>query len=82
MVYYRIQKASAELAAVAAIKGYLPTPDEYREIAGSIDHTAADTYRYLNFDQISEYVDKADKVEQSEEYYPTLQKELERLKSL
>lgn len=74
--------ASAELAAVAAIKGYLPSPEEYREIASSIDTTAADTYRYLNFDQLEEYVEQADKVEQSEEYYPTLQKELERLKSV
>jgi len=74
--------ASAELAAVAAIKGYLPTPDEYKEIAATIDTTAADTYRYLEFDKLEEYTTQADKVEQSEEYYPALQKELERLKSL
>jgi aconitate hydratase 2/2-methylisocitrate dehydratase len=73
--------ASAELAAIAAIKGELPSPDEYREIMQDIDTTAADTYRYLNFDQLEDYVEKADKVEKSDEYYPSLQKELERLQT-
>ena len=54
--------ASAELASVAAILGKLPTPEEYLEYAGKIDATAADTYRYLNFDQLKEYVDSADNV--------------------
>jgi aconitate hydratase 2/2-methylisocitrate dehydratase len=54
--------ASAELAAVAAILGKLPTPEEYLEYAAQINATAADTYRYLNFDQISDYTDKADDV--------------------
>jgi len=54
--------ASAELAAVAAILGKLPTPEEYLEYAAQINATAADTYRYLNFDQISDYTDKADGV--------------------
>jgi hypothetical protein len=46
-----------------------------------VSTTAADTYRYLNFDKIDEFVKAADTVEFTEEYYPTLQKELERLKS-
>ena len=53
---------SAELAAVGAILGKLPTPAEYFEYAGKIDATAADTYRYLNFDQMESYVKKADTV--------------------
>ncbi len=46
---------SAELAAVGAILGRLPTPEEYREYARNIDAMAADIYRYLNFDQIAEF---------------------------
>jgi aconitate hydratase 2/2-methylisocitrate dehydratase len=54
--------ASAELAAVSAILGKLPTPEEYLEYAKQIDATAADTYRYLNFDEISDYTKVADEV--------------------
>jgi len=54
--------ASAELAAVGAILGKIPTPAEYFEYAGKIDATAADTYRYLNFDKMESYTEKADKV--------------------
>merc|ERR1712178_15818 len=53
--------ASAELAAMAAIMGRLPTPAEYLEYAKDLDATAADTYRYLNFDQLDQYVAEADK---------------------
>lgn len=59
--------ASAELAAVASILGRLPTPDEYREKMAPVDPTAADTYRYLNFDELPEFVDKAASVEISDE---------------
>ncbi|PCH96320.1 MAG: bifunctional aconitate hydratase 2/2-methylisocitrate dehydratase [Gammaproteobacteria bacterium] len=54
--------ASAELTAVSAILGKLPTPAEYFEYAGKIDATAADTYRYLNFDKMESYTRKADTV--------------------
>ena len=54
--------SSAEVAAVAAIKGKIPTVAEYMELASEIDATAADTYRYLNFDQIASYIDKANEV--------------------
>ena len=54
--------SSAEVAAVAAIKGKIPTVAEYMELASEIDATAADTYRYLNFDQISSYIEKANEV--------------------
>ncbi|WP_394203973.1 bifunctional aconitate hydratase 2/2-methylisocitrate dehydratase [Shewanella waksmanii] len=54
--------ASAELAAVAALLGRLPSPAEYQEYAKELDATAADTYRYLNFDEIKSYTDKADNV--------------------
>jgi aconitate hydratase 2/2-methylisocitrate dehydratase len=51
--------ASAELATVAAITGKLPEPAEYLEAWKQIDSTAADTYRYLNFDTLSTYTEKA-----------------------
>lgn len=54
--------ASAELAAVASIMGRLPTVNEYLEYAAQIDVSAADTYRYLNFDEIKDYVEVADEV--------------------
>ena len=54
--------ASAELAAVAAIHGKLPTVAEYLEYAQELNATAADTYRYLNFDELDSYVQKADTV--------------------
>lgn len=53
---------SAELAGVGAILGKLPTPTEYMEYASKIDATAADTYRYLNFDKMEQYIKKADTV--------------------
>ena len=54
--------ASAELAAVSAIEGKLPTVEQYMKYAKSLDATASETYRYLNFDQIKSYTDKADTV--------------------
>ncbi|MCD9519586.1 bifunctional aconitate hydratase 2/2-methylisocitrate dehydratase [Photobacterium phosphoreum] len=54
--------SSAELAAVGAILGRIPTMDEYLTYAQQIDATAADTYRYLNFDRMAEYTNKADEV--------------------
>ncbi|GLX85877.1 aconitate hydratase B [Thalassotalea loyana] len=50
---------SAELAAAGAILGKLPTPAEYMEYAKTIDATAADTYRYLNFHKMEQYTKKA-----------------------
>ncbi|MBA7932044.1 bifunctional aconitate hydratase 2/2-methylisocitrate dehydratase [Klebsiella sp. RHBSTW-00215] len=54
--------ASAELAAVAALIGKLPTPEEYQTYVAQVEKTAADTYRYLNFDQLGQYTEKADGV--------------------
>ena len=54
--------ASAELSAVGAILGRIPTKEEYLEYAAKIDATAADTYRYLNFHKMSQYTEKADTV--------------------
>lgn len=46
---------SAELAAVGAILGRLPTREEYMEYAGQLDAMASEIYRYMNFDQIAEF---------------------------
>ena len=54
--------ASAELAAVAALEGKLPTVEEYMAYANKIDSMAGEIYRYLNFDQMQKYVDKASTV--------------------
>jgi aconitate hydratase 2/2-methylisocitrate dehydratase len=55
--------ASAELASVASILGKLPTVEEYMQYADTIDSMSKDIYRYLNFDQMKEYTDVADKVQ-------------------
>ena len=47
--------ASAELAAVAAILGKLPTVGEYLAYANNIDTMASEVYRYLNFHQMDHY---------------------------
>jgi aconitate hydratase 2 / 2-methylisocitrate dehydratase len=59
--------ASAELAAITAIEGELPTVAKYMEYMKQVDATAADTYRYLNFDQLPDFVETASSVEISSE---------------
>ncbi len=55
----RVYLGSAELAAVCALLGRIPTQAEYLEIVSSkIDPFAEDLYRYLNFDQISDFVNQ------------------------
>ena len=54
--------ASAELAAVTAVKGKLPTVEEYMNIAKNLDMVADDIYKYLNFNELPKYQDIADKV--------------------
>ena len=50
---------SAELAAVGAVLGKLPTPAEYMEYAKDLDSMSAEIYKYLNFDKMEEYTKKA-----------------------
>ena len=52
--------ASAELAAIAAVMGKLPTPEEYMSYANKINSMAGDIYRYLNFNEIESYQQSAD----------------------
>ena len=51
---------SAELAAVGAILGKLPTPAEYLEYASRLDAMSSEIYRYMNFDQIVEFQKSAE----------------------
>lgn len=51
--------SSAELAAVAAVLGRLPTVDEYLGYASQIAAMSSEIYRYLNFHQIADYQAKA-----------------------
>ncbi|MEW6764845.1 MAG: bifunctional aconitate hydratase 2/2-methylisocitrate dehydratase [Pseudomonadota bacterium] len=53
---------SAELSAVSAILGRLPTVVEYMEHVQTLEPLADDVYRYLNFHEIAEYKKVADKV--------------------
>ncbi len=52
--------ASAELAAIAAVLGKLPTPQEYLQYAQQIDSMAPEIYNYLNFDQVPEFLAAAE----------------------
>jgi aconitate hydratase 2/2-methylisocitrate dehydratase len=51
---------SAELAAVGAILGRLPTPEEYMTYANELDSMAAEIYRYMNFNEIQSFQALAD----------------------
>jgi aconitate hydratase 2/2-methylisocitrate dehydratase len=55
--------ASAELAAVAAILGKLPSPAEYQTFAAALDPMAPDLYRYLNFNELPTFTEKASKAQ-------------------
>jgi aconitate hydratase 2/2-methylisocitrate dehydratase len=58
----RVYLSSAELAAVTALMGRIPTVAEYMEQVKSLEAKSADVYRYMNFDQIAEFKDLADTV--------------------
>ena len=52
--------ASAELSAVCALLGRIPTPEEYLNYVESLANDKEDTYRYMNFNEIDSYMTKAD----------------------
>jgi len=51
--------ASAELAAVSAILGKIPTMEEYLGFMNEIDPLSKDIYRYLNFNELPSYIEQA-----------------------
>ena len=52
---------SAELSAVSAVLGKLPSLKEYLEIMQDIDPLSSEIYRYLNFNEIESYLKAANK---------------------
>jgi aconitate hydratase 2/2-methylisocitrate dehydratase len=58
----RVYLSSAELAAVCALMGRIPTVEEYMAQVKTLEAKSADVYRYMNFDQIAEFKEVADTV--------------------
>ncbi|MBD2634535.1 bifunctional aconitate hydratase 2/2-methylisocitrate dehydratase [Limnothrix sp. FACHB-881] len=64
----RVYLGSAELAAVCALLGRIPSREEYLEVVkGKIDPLAGDLYRYLNFDQIDGFEDQGRSVSKEDQ---------------
>ncbi len=58
----RVYLGSAELAAMCALAGRIITKEEYMEQIQVVNAKAAEIYRYMNFDQIPEFVEVAETV--------------------
>lgn len=52
--------SSAELAAIAALLGKIPTVEEYMKYASDLDTMSDEIYRYLNFNEIESFQFSAD----------------------
>jgi aconitate hydratase 2 / 2-methylisocitrate dehydratase len=64
----QVYLGSAELAAVCALLGKMPTVEEYMAIVQKkIDPFAGDLYRYLNFDQIVGFADEGRTISKDDE---------------
>ncbi|MEA5572242.1 bifunctional aconitate hydratase 2/2-methylisocitrate dehydratase [Calothrix sp. UHCC 0171] len=64
----QVYLGSAELAAVCALLGRIPTVQEYLDIVGEkIQPFADDLYRYLNFNQISGFEEEGRVISKEEE---------------
>tara|TARA_B100000787_G_scaffold162159_1_gene142591 strand:- start:558 stop:1211 length:654 start_codon:yes stop_codon:yes gene_type:complete len=52
----QVYLGSAELAALCSLLGYIPSLEEYLKVmAEKIDKKSDEIYRYLNFDQLTDY---------------------------
>ena len=51
--------ASAEVAAISAKLGYIPSPEEYLALMRDIEPMSGEIYQYLNFNKIADYQDSA-----------------------
>ncbi|MDR1936464.1 MAG: bifunctional aconitate hydratase 2/2-methylisocitrate dehydratase, partial [Candidatus Accumulibacter sp.] len=58
----QVYLGSAELAAVCALLGRIPTVAEYLERIQAVNAQAADIYRYMNFDRIEAFKEAAESV--------------------
>ncbi|MDX2504915.1 MAG: bifunctional aconitate hydratase 2/2-methylisocitrate dehydratase [Gammaproteobacteria bacterium] len=52
----KVYLASAELSAVVSTLGKLPAPEEYLEAVSVLNGVESDVYRYLNFNDMAEYL--------------------------
>ena len=59
----RVYLSSAELAAVCALMGKIPTVAEYMEQVKTLEAKSADVYRYMNFNEIPQFVEIAEEVQ-------------------
>ena len=59
----RVYLGSAELAAVCALLGKIPTVTEYMALMQPLESAAKEVYRYMNFDQIEDFKAIAETVE-------------------
>ena len=59
----QVYLASAELAAVCAVLGKIPTMAEYMAQVAIVSEKSKDIYRYMNFDQIADFRELADTVQ-------------------
>jgi aconitate hydratase 2/2-methylisocitrate dehydratase len=52
----QVYLGSAELAALCSLLGYIPSKEEYLKLmAEKIDNKSDEIYKYLNFDQLTDY---------------------------
>ncbi|MBT5149927.1 MAG: bifunctional aconitate hydratase 2/2-methylisocitrate dehydratase [Nitrosomonadales bacterium] len=55
----QVYLGSAELASICALLGHIPSKDEYLKfMKDKINKNSSDIYRYLNFDQLTDYNSK------------------------
>lgn len=66
----RVYLGSAELAAVCAKLGRMPSHAEYLETIGSKLQNTAETYQYLNFDQMTAYKAALDSLSSGKKVIP------------
>ena len=55
--------ASAELSAISAVLGRLPSVDEYHKYMEDINPLSDEIYKYLNFNELDSYVESANSAE-------------------
>ncbi|MDR1647340.1 MAG: bifunctional aconitate hydratase 2/2-methylisocitrate dehydratase [Zoogloeaceae bacterium] len=53
----RVYLGSAELAAICALLGRIPDPAEYQERIAAVNAKAGEIYRYMNFNEITEFAE-------------------------
>jgi aconitate hydratase 2/2-methylisocitrate dehydratase len=66
----RVYLGSAELAAVCAKLGRMPSHAEYLETVGTKLSNTAEIYKYLNFDQMTEYKAALDSISNGKKVIP------------